>query len=241
MALEEGRVVNSSKEIHRQAKPKTIFPLIRHLSYPVTFLLLRTKLTANQVTVISIPFGLAAVMSLLPGTYEFNILAGLLLLLSYLLDHCDGEVARARQTSSPIGHNLDTFADWVVNSLVFAAMGHGIHAGTQQVIWIWLGWAAAAGSTINYMIALYANRQKQAENRERHVPEPESEVGNHERPRLIKMFSIALREFARADFCFILLAVVLLDGLNYLLPLAAIGAQVYWILYFAVRGEDHRV
>ena len=51
----------------------------------------------------------------------------------------------------------------------------------------------------------------------------------------------AFRELARADFWLIVLALALADWMRYLLPLAAVGAQVYWILLFAVRDEDNHV
>jgi len=233
--------MNSIADIHRQRKPKTIFPLIRHFSYPVTFLLLRTKLTPNQVTSISIPIGLAAAICLLPGRYELNVLAGVFLILNYIFDNCDGEVARAKQLGSPFGEKLDTFADWLVSSLLFAAMGHGIYAGTHQSIWIWFGWAAALGGTINYAFSLYMGWQHRRETDPSPSVDPEAEPMPDGKPKVINTLSVALREFSRADFCFILLAVALLDGLQYLLPLAAIGAQAYWIMFFAVRGEDHHV
>jgi hypothetical protein len=51
----------------------------------------------------------------------------------------------------------------------------------------------------------------------------------------------AFRELTRADFCFIVLALVLFDVVWVLLPAAAVGAQVYWLTRFSGGAGDYRV
>lgn len=219
-------------------RPSSLFPLIRHLSYPVTILLLRTPMTANQATFLSMIPGLAASYFLFFGGYMFGIVGSVFLFFNYLLDHCDGEIARARGLSSRFGHEFDTFVDWIVHTSLFAAMGYGALAETGQDIWLWFGLAAAIGGTINYALSVYWRWRKSDGGGEdvpaKSVEEPEAET-------LKTMLIVAFREFARADFWVIVLALALMDWMRYLLPFAAVGAQVYWILQFTVRGNDQRV
>ena len=222
------------------ARPRTLFPLIRHLSYPVTILLLRTPLTANQATFLSMIPGLAAAYFLFFGGYMFGIVGSVFLFFNYLLDHCDGEIARAKNQSSRFGHEFDTFVDWIVHTALFAAMGHGALLETGQIIWLWFGLAASIGGTINYALSVYWRLRKSggdpdaigSDTEPDAAPDPEG---------LKSVLIVAFREFARAAFWAIVLALALMDWMRYLLPFAAVGAQVYWILQFTVRGNDHRV
>ena len=221
-------------------KPRALFPLIRHLSHPVTLVLLKTPLTANQATFASMLFGMAAAYYFSSGEFGAGILGSALLFVNYLLDNCDGEIARAKGTSSHFGHEFDTFVDWIVHTALFAAMGLGAEVQTGQVIWLWCGLAAAAGGTINYVLPRYwkwRNRNGDAEPDNR-APEPELAA---QKKSLKSVLIDAFRELARADFWLIVLALALADWMRYLLPLAAVGAQVYWILLFAVRDEDNHV
>ncbi len=222
------------------AKPRTLFPLIRHLSRPVTLLLLRTPLTANQVTFLSMLFGLASAYYFSIGEYGAGILGSVYLFFNYLLDHCDGEIARARNQSSRFGHEFDTFVEWIVHTALFAGMGHGVLVQTGQIIWLWFGLAAAAGGTINYALPRYWKWRDRGRGIEPDSPAPELEPAAQKRS-LKSVLIGAFRELARADFWLIVLVLALGDWMRYLLPLAAVGAQVYWILLFAVRGEDNRV
>jgi phosphatidylglycerophosphate synthase len=221
-------------------KPRALFPLIRHLSHPVTLVLLKTPLTANQATFASMLFGLAAAYYFSIGEYNAGVLGSACLFANYLLDHCDGEIARAKKTSGHFGHELDTFVDWIVHTALFAAMGQGAFVQTGQVIWLWFGLAAAAGGTINYVLPRYwkwRDRNSKAAPDSR-APEPNSEA---EKRSLKTVLIGAFRELARADFWLIVLALAMADWMRYLLPLAAVGAQVYWILLFAVRDENNHV
>ena len=140
-------------------RPRTLIPLIRHISRPVTLVLLRTPLTGNQATFLSMLFGLAATYFFFPGGYGFGVLGGVLLFLNYVLDHCDGEIARAKGTTSSAGHAFDTFVDWVVHTALFAAMGHGAMIDTGEAIWFWLGLALRPGRSIK----IHSDRRKRAE------------------------------------------------------------------------------
>ena len=69
---------------------------VRKLSIRFTWLLLHTRLSANQVTVLAIAVGVAGAM-LLAWSDFWPLLVGVLLLqLSFVLDFSDGEIARTR-------------------------------------------------------------------------------------------------------------------------------------------------
>ena len=219
-----------------------LFPLVRHISNVLSPLLIRTPATPNQITAISILLGIASAIALLLNTHAGDIACGVLLTISYILDNCDGDVARAKKLSSKFGAFLDTFGDWLVHAVLFACLGIAAYMRSEAIVWLWLGIAASAGSTINYVIGLINDLRLDR------TPPPDfnpADDGEFKRPAqndtVGKWLVFVFRELARADFCFIVLALAALDWLAYLLPFAAIGSQVYWITFFVVRDEKYHV
>ena len=92
---------------------------------------------------------------------------------------------------------------------------------------MWLGVAAALGGTVNAALPLVLGR----------VPEGEpqvstlSDLGQDAGWWHVAVF--AFRGLARADFWLIVVGLALGGWLWVLLPAAAIGAQVFWLLYLS--------
>ncbi len=95
----------------------------RRLSPYVTRVLLGTAITANGVTVLMIVTGAAAGAALLVPGLMGAVLAALLGQLQMLWDCCDGEVARWRQTFSPVGFFLDKLGHTVAETAIPLALG----------------------------------------------------------------------------------------------------------------------
>jgi GT2 family glycosyltransferase len=96
---------------------------MRRLSPYVTRELVRTSVTANGVTWMFVLTGWAAALSLLlPGLLGV-VLAVLLAQAQMLLDCVDGEVARWRRTSSPMGVFLDKVGHYSTEALIAVALG----------------------------------------------------------------------------------------------------------------------
>ncbi len=180
------------------ARPGRLFPLVRHLSWRATALLLRLPVTSNQVTFASIAAGLGGAFCYLQAGQGWQIPGALLVVLNYVLDNSDGEIARLKGMCSDFGVRLDTFGDWAVHSALFVALGYGVETRTGEALWMWLGWAAAAGGTINHVIGLILDARQAAEPEAKHIA-PGTPV-----PRGLKdRFVFAFRALARADFCFL--------------------------------------
>jgi phosphatidylglycerophosphate synthase len=96
---------------------------MRQISPYLTRLLIRAGLTANAVTGLMILFGSAAGFALLiPGLWG-AVLAVLLTQLQMLSDASDGEVARWRGVSSPMGIFLDKVGHYLAESLIPIGLG----------------------------------------------------------------------------------------------------------------------
>ncbi len=227
---------SSSDQPYVLKPPGQLFPLTRHLSYWLTPLLVRTPLSPNQVTALSMLAGLAGAWCFTLGTREGGIWGGLLLILCYTLDNCDGEIARLKKMSSDWGAHFDDAVDWLVDSAFFAALGYGTWVATGNIVWLWLGLAAAVGATIDYAIdiVLYARAKKDPDQKTR-----EQEATDVRKPEdFLDWLIYIFHKLSRADFCVIVLGLALFHVAWILLPLGAIGAQAYWItdLFKRARG-----
>lgn len=195
------------------------FPLVRWASAPMTRLLLLTPLSANAVTALALASGAGALFLLADADAHMRDIGALLFLVSYVLDNCDGEIARARGQCSDFGRRFDTFVDWFVNSAVFVAIGIGAAERFESMLWFWLGVVAASGGTVNYLLSLRSD-----------ADDEDSDTEAEASPQGPREWAVyILRELFRADFCFIVLALTLVDMLWLLLPAAAIGAHAYWL------------
>lgn len=91
-------------------------------SLPLARLLKDTRISPDQVSLLSLLTGLAGIAFFLPGYGYPAIAAGVVLLnLSNILDAADGQLARARGEYSPAGWYLDDLFDRVKVIALFAA------------------------------------------------------------------------------------------------------------------------
>src|SRR5262249_57471612 len=97
----------------------------------------------NQVTTLGLLSGLGVAALYAQGGAAAANAAGGLFLVTAILDHADGELARATGRTSAFGHQYDRVADLVVKLAVFTGMGVGVRDGAWPVV---LG--AAAGASV---------------------------------------------------------------------------------------------
>lgn len=143
-SLEELRAVcqPASTMNRRNAEHWLARLVLRDVSLRFTALLVRTPVTANQLTGLMIVVGLlAAVAAAAPG-WVTGVVAFVGVLVYFLLDLCDGEVARWRRQTSITGVYLDRVGHYLVEAALLAA--YGVRAGDQQLGgWSTLGVTAA--------------------------------------------------------------------------------------------------
>jgi len=118
---------------------------LRDLSPYVTWVLLKTPISANGVTGLMIFTGWATAAALLiPGIWG-PVLALVLGQLQMLIDCCDGEVARWRKTKSPAGHFLDAVGHYTTEALIPLALGlraAGFADNSRPIDWMWVALGA---------------------------------------------------------------------------------------------------
>lgn len=128
-------------------------PVNLHVHRPLQLLLarplVRTSITPNQITFLSLCAGLAAAGCIVWGSLEARLCGAALLFGSAILDGVDGMIARLKKSSSETGHAIDGASDYAVNvattiaavyhlgqtsghPLLAAALGLGTHMAWAQ-------------------------------------------------------------------------------------------------------------
>lgn len=103
----------------------------------VVRLLYPTSVTPNQITFLSLIFGLASAGFYVSGIPDALLWGAIFLYGKVFLDNVDGNLARVRGTTSRFGRFLDSLADFLVTVLVyFAVTAHLVQTTTMPEYWI---------------------------------------------------------------------------------------------------------
>ena len=138
-----GAVVDAYR---RTRKPKDIFWnkfVARPLAAVVIVPLAKTSVTPNQITLATLPVFLAgaALIAFRPGWGALCAGVGILEL-SYVLDCADGQLARLKGTSSPVGAHLDFLMDELKAFALVAAVAVRLWQPAHEARWLLEGLGA---------------------------------------------------------------------------------------------------
>jgi phosphatidylglycerophosphate synthase len=188
--------------------------LNRHLSRPLSRVLLPFPVTPNQITIGALLLSLAGAACIaLPGVVA-PVIGALLLQLTAVLDCVDGEIARAKILETDLGEWLDITSDTLIHVATF--LGIAVHA------WPDLGsttaWALGALFTVGGLASFVVVTR--AENTEERW-----KGSGGWRPRLL---ALLLASLTTRDLSVLVLVAAAADLLTPLLIGAAVGAQVFW-------------
>jgi putative membrane protein len=115
--------------------------------------LIGTGVTPNHLTTLRVLTGLGAAAFCSVGAPNWNGWAGVLWVVSALLDRGDGEFARLTRTCSERGRIYDYVGDVTTNSLIFLALGVGERSGALGQWSILLGLVAATSIAMASVLA----------------------------------------------------------------------------------------
>lgn len=119
----------------------------------VVYFLRNTSITPNQVTFLSllVAAGSGLMFALLRG-HLWLVLAAVVFELSFVLDCADGQLARLRRQSSPLGHLLDFLMDEIKAMFLFSCVAYRLWDGGGDDLYLITGlgglFALASGLTL---------------------------------------------------------------------------------------------
>lgn len=176
-------------------------------------------ISPNHLTTLRLVVGLGAAACFVTGNYAWSNLGGLLLIVSNLLDHADGELARMSGKMSRFGHQYDLVSDAVVTILLFIAIGVGVGGARDFSRGLP---AAALGAIAGSAIALIFYLRMRIEAAAGKAATSQTSVGGFEAEDVLYLMPLA----------------TLGDALPSLLIASAICAPLYlaWVVF-----DHHRV
>lgn len=115
---------------------------------PISFLFVKliypTNLTPNQISIISMIFGLGSGVLFYFGEPLFIVAGGISIFVSNVLDCADGQLARLKKNGTKVGRIIDGFIDYVTGASIFFGIGFALNHITGNALYSF-GLAALGG------------------------------------------------------------------------------------------------
>jgi CDP-L-myo-inositol myo-inositolphosphotransferase len=139
-------------------------PISRTLNRPISTRIsahvVKTSLTPNQVSVITLLMSVIAAIVVAGATYPMLVLGGILFHFASVLDGVDGEVARLKFQSSRQGEYVDTVCDSIAYVVFLAGLTVAAYRAPVPDILFWNGVAATIACALGLVnITLYLSRK----------------------------------------------------------------------------------
>lgn len=158
LTIKELREICQIKE--EDKRPNCIGYFYRRVSIYITAYLIKTNITANQVSGITFIFGLLGALFLSFGQYNYRIFGGIILCFYVLFDNVDGEVARYRKyfgqsLENPSGKFCETMNHNLTTVLVLLSISFSLFKVTSDIRVFIFGFLASFCFTLSWTIRLY--------------------------------------------------------------------------------------
>ena len=206
----------------------TVARFNRRLSLPISVALIRTPLTANQLSVSLVALGFYSAWLFSLGQYWTGVLAAFLSLAASVLDGCDGEIARLKYQESALGCWIETFGDYSYYLAIFAGLSVGAAKQTHLDIFYWLGGAALAGSVITFALLVYLRSRITGGQPDRLHAVARDRFRAEETLWSYVIWRVSFVA-TRSAMPYGIMAFALFNILPGIVVLAAIGCNIYWI------------
>ena len=200
----------------------------RRISLPISIVLMRTPLTANQLSVILVAVGFYSGWLFSIGHYWTGVLAAFLSLAASILDGCDGEIARLKYQESALGCWIETVGDYSYYVAIFIGLTVGAVRQTGHPIYSWIGLAALTGTLVTFALLIYLRARITAGQPARlhAVAKTRFKADPSVWSRMVWKVSFVA---TRAAMPYGIMVLALLNALPLVVIIAAIGSNVYWI------------
>ena len=189
----------------------------RPLGRPLSRLLIHTRITPNHVSIFGTLLGVFAAFCFTLGLPQWMILGAVLLQMSAVIDCVDGDLARMGFRETTAGKWIDFGGDQLVHLCLFTGIAVGVYKlNGDSGPALWLGLAAALGVVISLTVML----------RGMLCTRP------HEH------FQRFINTTANRDFSVLLIALAIVQRVEWFLWIAAIGVHVFWLMALWVQRRD---
>ena len=146
-------LLNESK---RNSDPIFCKFILRPLSFPIGWIFYKIGMKANTVSIVSILLTLISCNLILFGNDSKLIMASLIMILVALTDCIDGNIARARKETGPLGEWMDALSGYTVYALLPLSLGIYLSLNSNfevmASIWVIIGAATSIANLYQRLI-----------------------------------------------------------------------------------------
>jgi len=139
--------------------PTSFFTFNRTIANRISPVLAKTFLTPNQITTLVLLSGIFAAYLMAQGSHMSMLGGALFLHVSFILDNCDGQVARLKSLSSSFGMWYDYLADLGVDFCLWIGLALGSMAKYPSPLVLTVMLLAMLGSVINFIRVVHYRRR----------------------------------------------------------------------------------
>jgi len=204
----------------------------RKISLAISRRLAGTRVTPNQMTLVSIAIGIFGAFFFLSPSPALQTVGALLFVLHSIVDGCDGELARLRFQESRSGGLLDFWGDNVVHCAIYTAIAIGWSRRIGEPWPLWVGASAILG---NLASAAFVHRATMAARRPEGGP-----LFTNVSQRSSRLSRVA-DELSRRDFIYLVLILSAFGKAHWFLVMAAVGAPIYFLVLVGIALGERRV
>jgi 1L-myo-inositol 1-phosphate cytidylyltransferase / CDP-L-myo-inositol myo-inositolphosphotransferase len=210
----------------------------RRISLAVTRRLVDTRMTPNEMTLVSVAIGLIGARFFAGPRRSQHLLGALLFWLHSVLDGCDGELARLKFAESRWGGLIDFWGDNVVHSAVFYAIAKNLHAEEPGPKPFRLAAAAVAGTLLSAALVYWTTMRETTSNGPLFTSVVHAPALAENRSNPIARIADQL---ARRDFIYLVVGLAILGKVRWFLQMAAVGAPLYFLVLAGLSLKNSSV
>jgi len=195
--------------------------ILRPLAKPLVKILLKTSITPNQISMLSIVPVIISLFFLIKGGYKGTIIGSILALIYLLLDAIDGQLAREKNLKSKLGQWLDGIIGYVSIPFMILAASIGLKENSLLIV----GSIAALCFPIQFTIIYFFNSEIKNSNQRVELPLP------------TKWNNIRYI-YGQALFIPILLVSAIINKTNWTIWFYATFGHLFWMMILFIQYKD---
>lgn len=197
--------------------------LNRRVSRFISTGLVLTPVTPNQITLAGASIGLIGAFLLSWAGYWPKLIGSLLFLFCIIVDGVDGEIARLKLQATSFGHYLDIITDNLVHVAIFVGITLGLYRDSANPDFFWILCFLIGGFGL-CGIAVYQCILKRSPDELR------------QSPHAVRIMAL----LSNRDFAYIVVALALLQRLNWFLLGTAVGTYLFAVTLWIVSSYERR-
>ncbi len=245
MRCEQGQILDVTRPENRRKVEKRLFRSLikdnegfmsrlveRPISLAISRRLVKTPVTPNQVTMISILIGLVGAWFISIDRGFWQITGSILFLVHSIVDGCDGEIARIKFMESRLGGILDFWGDNIVHAAVFTAIGVEWWRHSGSMLPLFLSAIAVMGTFLCALLIYVSTMRNKTDG----GPLYTSVSTSQKKARLVKIADF----LSRRDFIYLVVILAFYHHLDWFIIASAVGTMGFLFMLIWIRTRQDK-